>query len=55
MFRKAIEKLKKAGKFTPLVDYHSVQASGTFSVVVVSVDDDDDSDGNSAAKPAGKK
>jgi len=47
----AIEKVKKPGKFTPLVDDHSIQASGMFSTLA----DDNYCDGNPAPKPAGKK
>jgi len=35
------EKLKKEGKYIPLVDDHSVQASGTFSTAAATLDDED--------------
>jgi len=40
-FRTYVENLKKAGKYTPLVDDHSIQASGTFSTGAATFDDED--------------
>ncbi len=54
-FRDFIEKLKKEGKYTLLVDEHSVQASRTFSTVAATGDDDDSDDAMPAPKQAGKK
>ena len=48
-----VEKLKKEGKYTPLVDDHSVQASRTFSTAAATLDDDDSD--VPAPKLAGKK
>jgi len=52
-FRTMVEKLKKEGKYTHLVDNHSVQASGMFSTAAATLDDDDSD--VPAPKPAGKK
>jgi len=54
-FRTFVEKLKKEGKYIPLVDEHSVQASGTFSTVAGNGDDDDSDDVMPPPKWLGKK
>jgi len=54
-FRTFVEKLKKEGKYTPLVDENSVQASGTFSTVAGNGDNDDSDDAMPAPKQLGKK
>ncbi len=54
-FRDMVENLKKEGKYTPLVDEHSVQASRTFSTVAGNGDDDDSDDVMPAPKRQGKK
>jgi len=53
-FRDFVEKLKKEDKYTPLVDDHSIQASGMFSTVAASVDDYN-RDAMPEPKLAGKK
>jgi len=47
--------LKKEGKYIPLVDDHSVQASRMFSTVAATVDEDDSDDAMPAFKQASKK
>jgi len=40
-FRDMVENLKKLGKYTCLVDNHSVHASWTFSTAAATLDDED--------------